>query len=212
VCALEVHTPESVRRRDGFEIRRGLPWLRTSVVQFRHSCPMTQQQPATVLLVEDVADTREMYADYLRHCGFNVTTATTGAEALDAAREQTPDLILMDAAMPGLDGWAATKLLKNDPMTRNVPVLILTAHVFSEHRVKAQEVGADGFIGKPCMPDELAREITSALHRWRSTRRSDTDTERRARGRQAMQESQKRISRGRKRPGSNGTGKKEGSV
>jgi len=132
---------------------------------------MTHEQTATVLLVEDVADTREMYADYLRHCGFHVTAVTTGAEALDAAREQMPDVILMDAAMPGLDGWAATKLLKNDPTTRDVPILILTAHVFAEHRAKAEEAGADGFIGKPCMPDELAREITSALHRWRSTPR-----------------------------------------
>lgn len=162
------------------------------------------QQPATVLLVEDVADTRDMYADYLRHCGFNVTTATTGAEALDAAREQTPDVILMDAAMPGLDGWAATKLLKNDPVTRHVPVLILTAHVFAEHRAKAQEVGADGFIGKPCMPDELAREITSALHRWRTARRTEAQNERRP--------SPRRLGHTPKRPPLSGPGKKEGSA
>lgn len=171
---------------------------------------MTRQTPASVLLVEDVADTREMYADYLRHCGFNVTTALSGAEALDAAREQTPDLILMDVTMPGLDGWTATRLLKNDPITRDVPVLILTAHVFTEHRAKAQEVGADGFIGKPCMPDELAREITAALHRWRTTRSVDTPGQRRTRGRQAMQESQQRITRGRKRANLDAQRKKEG--
>ena len=160
---------------------------------------MNQPLPATVLLVEDVADTREMYADYLRHCGFTVTTANNGAEALDAARESTPDLILMDAAMPGLDGWTATKLLKNDPLTRNVPVLILTAHVFAEHRSRAQEVGADGFIGKPCMPDELAREVSAALHRWRLARSSDTTSQRKIRAGQAIQESQQRIARGRKK-------------
>jgi CheY-like chemotaxis protein len=129
---------------------------------------MSELQPATVLLVEDAADTREMYADYLRHCGFVVTTATNGAEALEAARLQAPDLILMDAAMPGVDGWGATKLLKSDPRTRDVPVLMLTAHVFPEHRAKAEEVGAQGFIPKPCMPDELAREVAAALHRWRN--------------------------------------------
>jgi CheY-like chemotaxis protein len=172
---------------------------------------MTRQPPASVLLVEDVADTREMYADYLRHCGFNVTTATTGAEALDAAREQTPDVILMDVTMPGLDGWTATKLLKNDPSTRNVPVLILTAHVFAEHRAKSEEAGADGFIGKPCMPDELAREITAALQRWRTARPVDTASERQTRGREAMKESQRRIARGRKRASLEAQKKKEGS-
>jgi CheY-like chemotaxis protein len=160
---------------------------------------MTQQQPATVLLVEDVADTREMYADYLRNCGFDVTTATNGAEALDAARARIPDIILMDASMPGLDGWAATTLLKNDPITRDVPILILTAHVFTEHRLKAQEVGADGFIGKPCMPDELAREISAALERWRSAQPTDTSTDRTLRAEHAIEESQQRIVRGRKK-------------
>jgi two-component system, cell cycle response regulator DivK len=160
---------------------------------------MTSQPPARVLLVEDVADTREMYADYLRHCGFEVTTANNGAEALDAARQTAPDVVLMDAAMPGLDGWAATKLLKNDPATRDVPVLILTAHVFAEHKQRAQEVGADGFIGKPCMPDELAREVSAALHRWRRARTDDTTVDRKARAARAIQETQQRIARSRKK-------------
>jgi CheY-like chemotaxis protein len=162
---------------------------------------MTHQLPATILLVEDVADTREMYAEYLRHCGFSVTTATNGAEALDAARANPPDLILMDASMPGLDGWTATKLLKSDPATRDVPILILTAHVFAEHRARAEEVGADGFIGKPCMPDELAREVSAALNRWRSVRASDSSAQRRTRASKAMAESRQRIERARKRHG-----------
>lgn len=169
---------------------------------------MTQPPSATVLLVEDVPDTREMYADYLRHCGFNVTTVTTGAEALDAARELTPDLILMDAAMPGLDGWAATKLLKSDPLTRDVPVLILTAHVFAEHRAKAEEAGADGFIGKPCMPDELAREITATLHRFRPSPPPSASHERQAR-RQTIEAVSRRRARDRKRSASSEPGKKE---
>ena len=161
---------------------------------------MIQPPLARVLLVEDVADTREMYAEYLRHCGYDVSTATNGAEALDAARELMPDVILMDAAMPGLDGWTATHLLKTDPITRDVPVLILTAHVFAEHRNRAAEVGADGFIGKPCMPDELAREIATALTRWRSARATDTSAQRHNRATKAIDESRRRIARGRKRP------------
>ena len=159
---------------------------------------MTQPY-STVLLVEDVADTREMYAEYLRHCGFAVITATNGAEALEAAREQLPDVILMDVSMPGLDGWMTTELLKNDPTTRDVPVLILTAHVFAEHRAKAKDVGADGFIAKPCMPDELAREIAAALQRWQTARATDTSIERKSRAEGAIEESQQRIVRGRKK-------------
>lgn len=160
---------------------------------------MTEERPATVLLVEDVADTREMYAEYLRHCGFAVLTATNGAEALDAAREKRPDLILMDAAMPDLDGWMATKLLKSDPATRDVPVLILTAHVFAEHRAKAREVGADGFIGKPCMPDDLAREVSAALQRWEATRAAHTSLERKSRAEQSIEASSPQVGRGRKK-------------
>src|SRR5918993_329624 len=160
---------------------------------------MVQTPLVKLLLVEDVADTREMYAESLRHCGYEVTTANNGAEALDAARELKPDMILMDAAMPGLDGWTATQLLKNDPLTRDVPVLILTAHVFAEHKHRAEEVGADGFIGKPCMPDELAREVAAALVRWRTARASDTSTERQSPATRAIKETHKRIERGRKR-------------
>lgn len=137
---------------------------------------MTQQNapiPGTILIVDDVEDTRDMYAEYLRHCGFTVITATDGAQGLDAARAHRPDLILMDVTMPGLDGWMATRLLKQDALIKNIPVIILSAHVFTEHRDAAHESGADGFIAKPCLPDELAREVKAALQRWRST--SDRD-------------------------------------
>jgi DNA-binding response OmpR family regulator len=152
---------------------------------------------ALVLLVEDHQDVRDMYADYLKFSGFSVIAASNGAEGVDAARSEHPDLILMDATMPGIDGWEATRLLKADAATRDIPILMLTAHVFSEYQTRAKDVGADGFIAKPCLPDELVREITVALDRWQETRTGDTDKQRSVRADGAIKESQKRITKGR---------------
>jgi CheY-like chemotaxis protein len=116
-----------------------------------------------ILLVDDFADAREMYTTYLRYDGFDVVTAATAAEALALAEAERPDLILMDAGLPGMTGWEAITVLKRNPMTRSIPVLMLTGHVLQESQDRAAEAGADGFIPKPCLPDELAREIRHAL-------------------------------------------------
>jgi DNA-binding response OmpR family regulator len=152
---------------------------------------------ALVLLVEDHQDVRDMYADYLKFSGFSVIAASNGAEGVDAARSEHPDLILMDATMPGIDGWEATRLLKADAATRDIPILMLTAHVFSEYQTRARDVGADGFIAKPCLPDELVREITVALDRWQGARADDTDRQRSVRADAAIKQSRERISKAR---------------
>ena len=107
-----------------------------------------------------------MYATYLKFEGFACVTATDGREALRRIRERPPALILMDAAMPIMDGWEATRRIKADPRTRDIPLLMLTAHAFTEHRLRAVEVGADGFLAKPLLPDDLVREIRRALNLW----------------------------------------------
>jgi two-component system, cell cycle response regulator DivK len=112
-----------------------------------------------VLLVEDFADAREMYRDYLEFSGFRVETAGDGREALDKARACRPDLILMDLSLPGIDGWEATRILKADPETASVPVVALSAHAMAPEGRRAQEAGCDGFIAKPCLPHELVAEI-----------------------------------------------------
>jgi two-component system cell cycle response regulator DivK len=106
-----------------------------------------------------------MYADFLEFAGFRVVQAATGAEALDAARQMRPDVILMDVTMPGLDGFTATTLLRQDPTFATVPILILTAHVFMEHEEQAKAAGCTGFIRKPCLPDDLVRVVRAALQR-----------------------------------------------
>lgn len=119
--------------------------------------------PPLVLIVDDNLDAREMYAMYLEHEGFRSTEAADGHAAIDRAKQEKPDLILMDATMPRLDGWEAARLLKADAETKTIPLIMLTAHAFAEHRDRAAAVGADGFMAKPVLPDALAREIRRML-------------------------------------------------
>ena len=124
-----------------------------------------------VLLAEDFEDARELYRDYLEFSGFRVETAATGREAIDQAIALQPDVILMDASMPVLDGWQATRELKANPVTKHIPVLALTAHAFDDARAAAQDVGCDGFVTKPCLPDDLVTEIRAILDLGRKKKR-----------------------------------------
>src|SRR5215510_1985927 len=84
-----------------------------------------------ILIVEDYADSREMYAEFLRLLGFEVSEATHGAEALEKAQATRPDLIVMDLSLPVMSGFEATQKLKADRRTRDIPVIAVTAHATS---------------------------------------------------------------------------------
>ena len=86
-------------------------------------------------------------------------TANNGREAIDQAVALQPDIILMDASMPVLDGWQATRELKANPATQHIPILALTAHAFDDARQEAKAVGCDGFVTKPCLPDDLVTKV-----------------------------------------------------
>jgi CheY-like chemotaxis protein len=116
-----------------------------------------------VLLAEDFEDARELYRDYLEYSGFTVRTANNGREAVEQAEALQPDIILMDASMPVLDGWQATRVLKQNPATKHIPVLALTAHAFDDARREAKDVGCDDFVTKPCLPDDLVTRIRALL-------------------------------------------------
>ena len=116
-----------------------------------------------ILLVEDYDDAREMYRDYLEYAGFQVETARDGHEALVKARASNPDLILMDLSLPGLDGWEATRMLKTDPTTSHLIVVALSAHALAAEGDRARRAGCDGFIAKPCLPNELVEQMTTFL-------------------------------------------------
>ena len=118
---------------------------------------------ALVLVVEDYQDAREMYAAYLQFSGFRVAEATNGLEAIELANALVPDIILMDLALPKMDGWEATRRLKAEEATRHIPVVALTGHALAGHADGAREAGCDSFVTKPCLPDELVAEIRRML-------------------------------------------------
>lgn len=122
-----------------------------------------RKTPPLILVVEDYDDAREMYVEYLTFTGFNVESATNGLEAIDMTQRLKPDLVLMDLALPKLDGWEATRRLKSDPATAGIPVIALTGHALAGHAERAREAGCDSFITKPCVPDELVAEISRVL-------------------------------------------------
>jgi CheY-like chemotaxis protein len=119
--------------------------------------------PRTVLLVQDDPDSRTIYAAILQHHGFRVLEAIGGEEGVQLAREQGPDLVLMDISMPGLDGWNATKLLKQDPRTASIPVVALTAHALKRDRAKARDIGFDSYLVKPVDPTTVVNEVVKLI-------------------------------------------------
>ena len=124
---------------------------------------MSTEQGPLILVVDDYEDAREMYAEYLRFCGFRVAEARNGNEALDQAFTLMPDLILMDLSLPGMDGWEATRQLKADERTRQIPVVALTGHALAGASEGAKRAGCDSFVTKPCLPDDLVVEVRRML-------------------------------------------------
>ena len=118
----------------------------------------------TVLLVEDDRDSREIYGSVLRHAGYLVMEATHGEEGIMLAQRHRPDVIVMDLGLPHVDGWTATAAIKKDPGTSHIPVIAITVHVQDFYRGRAQAVGCDSFLDKPCTPTRLVGEITRILH------------------------------------------------
>jgi two-component system, cell cycle response regulator DivK len=116
-----------------------------------------------VLLVDDYPDAREMYTEYLEYTGFEVVQAANGVEALERAVATRPEIILMDLSLPVMDGWEATRRLKADPATREIPIIALSAHAMAGDREKALATGCDDFDTKPIEFDRLLAKIEQAL-------------------------------------------------
>ncbi len=125
--------------------------------------PDTRGNKKRVLVVDDFDDAREMYAEYLEFVGFEVDTARNGMEAVAKASEGEPDIILMDLSLPIMDGWEATRRIKQDARTRNIPVMALTGHVLAGNAEHARDAGADAFVAKPCLPQDLEDKIRNML-------------------------------------------------
>jgi CheY-like chemotaxis protein len=118
-----------------------------------------------ILLVEDQSELRQMYAQQLVLSGFDVIEVGNGADAVTHTAEHFPDVVLMDLSLPVLDGWEATRRLKNDQRTAHIPVVALTALDGSGELQRATRAGCDWFVPKPCPPDALVAEIRRVLQR-----------------------------------------------
>lgn len=118
-----------------------------------------------VLVVDDVADGREIVSEYLKMGGYELALAGDGIEAVQQAQDLLPDVILMDVWLPKMDGLEATKRLRQDPRTKDIPIIALTAHGLASARSKALEAGCDAVITKPFLPEALEQEIERQIAR-----------------------------------------------
>lgn len=113
----------------------------------------------TVLLVEDNEDNLIVYRTILDHVGYRVIEARDGEEGVARAKADKPDLILMDVSLPKMDGWEATRRIKADDDTRQIPIIAVTAHALDDDREKATQVGCDGYLAKPVAPRRVVEEV-----------------------------------------------------
>jgi two-component system cell cycle response regulator DivK len=119
----------------------------------------------TILYVEDNEDNVYMLVRRLRRHGFEVVVAADGAQGVEAARRERPDLVLMDLGLPVLDGWEATRRLKEAVETRAIPVVALSAHAMAGERERALEAGCDDYDTKPVDLERLLAKIRAQLDR-----------------------------------------------
>lgn len=121
--------------------------------------------PATILLVEDHAMNVELIRDLLSAEGREILHVTSAEEALELARRRRPDLILMDVALPGMDGLEATRILKASDATRDLCVVILTAHAMKGDEERGEAAGCDAYLTKPIDTRTFAQLIERLLRR-----------------------------------------------
>lgn len=118
---------------------------------------------AKILLVEDDEMNRDMLSRRLIKRGYDVVIAVDGQQGVEMARTEDPALILMDMSLPVMDGWTATRTLKDDPSTQCIPIIALTAHAMSGDENKAREAGCDEFDTKPVELKRLLSKMEGLL-------------------------------------------------
>ncbi len=126
------------------------------------AAPLTSQR---VLVVEDDPDIAQLLAHSLGRAGFVVDLLASGADALPAVRRLSPDLILLDLMLPGVDGLEVCRALRANPATAAVPVIMLTARAEESDRIVGLELGADDYITKPFSPNEVVARVRALLRR-----------------------------------------------
>jgi two-component system cell cycle response regulator DivK len=117
-------------------------------------------QPHTVLVVDDHVDSRVICEIILSRAGYQTLSAGEGQRGVELARAYHPDAILLDIALPGMDGWMVIGELQKEPATARIPVLLYTAHSLDSDRLRAERLGCAGYLVKPCSP----QTILDAVH------------------------------------------------
>lgn len=123
-----------------------------------------------ILIIEDSPVNMLLTVAILQHAGHQAVQAETAAQGLALARKELPDLILMDIQLPDMDGLAATRLLRADPLTSDVPVIALTAFAMKGDADTMREAGCDGYVTKPIRYQDFLKEVESVVGRLRAHR------------------------------------------
>ena len=126
-----------------------------------------------VLIVDDEKDILDLVEYHLRQAGFPVISALDGSSGLEQARKRNPVLVILDLMLPGMDGKDVCRSLKSNPLTRLIPVLMLTARAEEVDRIIGFELGADDYVTKPFSPRELVLRVRAILRRREIDRESD---------------------------------------
>jgi DNA-binding response OmpR family regulator len=121
-----------------------------------------------ILIVEDDRDIADLIAHYLQKAGYAVRTVASGTAALGEIRTTTPDLVLLDLMLPGVDGLAVCRALRHDTGTSTLPIIMLTARGEEAERIAGLESGADDYVTKPFSPGELVARVAALLRRSRA--------------------------------------------
>jgi CheY-like chemotaxis protein len=117
------------------------------------------KKPGSVLIVEDNADTRELYARCFHHEGYATFTAGDGREGFASGCALAPDVIVLDLALPEMDGWELARRFRSDPRTRAVRIVAVSGHAELSARVRAMSAGVDVFVPKPVTPTDLLAHV-----------------------------------------------------
>ena len=151
---------------------RAMPEVKEMVSNRRRPAEVTgpadAQRPGRVLVIEDEQDVAELIRYNLAKEGYEVRVVANGVDGLKQARESRPDMILLDIMVPQLNGWEVCRRLKQEPDTREVPVIMVTGRVEEGDKVLGFEMGADDYVTKPFSPRELLARIRAVIRRGKS--------------------------------------------
>ena len=127
--------------------------------------------PEKILIIDDEENIVLLAETNLEMCGYKVITAQDGKQGLEMAQKEKPDLIILDIRLPEIDGWEVCRRLKNSTDTRNIPIVFLTAHAQENDINKGLSLGAEEFITKPFIPEDMAQRIKKILAQKQNKKR-----------------------------------------